>query len=106
MNHPEAPSRSLSQRMAALDRGNEVRSYRANLKLDLKAGRANIINLLTNPPQKIETMKIFDLLMAVPKMGRIKVDKLLRTCRISPSKTVGGLTGRQTDELLLEMRRR
>ena len=66
----------------------------------------NIVDLLNDPPSKIETMKIQDLLLSAPKMGRVKVDKLLRTCRISPSKTVGGLSPRQRGEILMEMRRR
>jgi len=100
------PDRSFDQRMSALDQANEIRTYRANLKRDVKAGRANIVDLLNDPPSKIETMKIYDLLLSTPKMGRVKVNKLLRACRISPSKTVGGMSPRQRDEILMEMRRR
>lgn len=102
--YPEA--RSLDQRMEALQGANEVRSYRAALKQEIKAGRANVVDLLVDPPHKIETMKVFDLLMAVPKLGHTKVDKLFRTCRISSSKTVNGLSERQRDELVLMLRRR
>ena len=35
------------------------------------------------------------MLLAVPKYGRVKVNKMLLTCRISPSKTIGGLSERQ-----------
>jgi hypothetical protein len=34
-----------------------------------------------------------------PKYGPVKVDKLLSRCRIAPTKTVGGLSARQRDEL-------
>ena len=40
------------------------------------------------------------MLLAVPKYGRVKVDKILRQCKISPSKTVGGLSERQRNELV------
>lgn len=92
--------------MAALDTANEVRTYRADLKKDLKAGRVSLVGLLNDPPSKIATMKIQDLMMSAPKMGRVKVDKLLRVCRISPSKTVEGLSDRQRGEILLHLRRR
>jgi hypothetical protein len=49
---------------------------------------------------------VFDLLLAVPKYGRVKVNKILGTCKISPSKTVGGLSERQRRELVALMRRR
>ena len=87
-----APERSLMQRMEALQRANDVRSARAKLKRDLKAGRQPIHELLLDPPDFLETAKVFDLLLAVPKYGRVKVNKILTTCRISPSKTIGGMS--------------
>ncbi|MGO9754571.1 MAG: integration host factor, actinobacterial type [Solirubrobacteraceae bacterium] len=101
-----APERSLVQRMEALQRANDIRSRRAQLKRDLKAGRQPIHELLLDPPEFLETAKVFDLLLAVPKYGRVKVNKILSTCRISPSKTIGGLSQRQRAELVELMRRR
>jgi hypothetical protein len=101
-----APERSLTQRMEALQRANDIRSRRAQLKRDLKAGRQPIHELLLDPPSYVETAKVFDLLLAVPKYGRVKVNKILGTCRISPSKTIGGLSQRQRAELVELMRRR
>ena len=40
------------------------------------------------------------MLLAVPKYGRVKVNKILQQCRISPSKTIGGLSERQRTELV------
>jgi hypothetical protein len=100
-----APERSLTQRLDALNRANLVRTRRAKLKKDLKAGRASIHDLLTSTPEFLETAKVFDLLLAVPKYGRVKVNKVLTQCRISPSKTIGGLSERQRDELVRLLRR-
>jgi hypothetical protein len=100
-----APERSLTQRMAALRRANDIRTRRANLKRDLKAGRVHIHGLLLDPPEYLETAKVFDLLLAVPKYGRVKVNRILTQCRISPSKTVGGLSERQRNELVSYLRR-
>src|SRR6058998_1676255 len=83
-----APERSLVQRMDALKRANDIRSRRAQLKRDLKAGRASINDLLLRPPGYLETAKVFDMMLAVPKYGRVKVNKVLNQCRISPSKTI------------------
>ena len=101
-----APERSLVQRMEALQRANDIRSRRAQLKRDLKAGRVAIHELLTEPPTYVETAKVFDLLLAVPKYGRVKANKVLNVCRISPSKTIGGLSPRQRAELVDLLRRR
>ena len=98
--HSAAPERSLVQRMDALQRANEIRTRRAQLKRDLKGGRVSIHDLLLNPPDYLETAKVFDMLLAVPKYGRVKVNKILAHCRIAPSKTIGGLSERQRSELI------
>ena len=100
-----APERSLTQRMEALQRANDIRTRRAQLKRDLKAGRVRIHDLLLEPPTYVETAKVFDMLLAVPKYGRVKVNKVLVQCRISPSKTIGGLSQRQRTELVSMLRR-
>src|SRR5437588_9480518 len=95
-----APLRSLDQRMDALKRANDVRVRRAKLKKDLKDGRVRIETILGNPPEYVSTAKVIDILMAVPKFGRVKAARFLNTCRISQSKTVGGLSDRQRTELI------
>ena len=95
-----APERSLVQRMEALERANEIRTRRAQLKRDLKGGRAKIHDLLLEPPEYVETAKVFDILMAVPKFGRVKAARFLNQARISQAKTVGGLSERQRAELV------
>ena len=100
-----APERSLVQRMDALSKANEIRTRRAQLKRDLKAGRTSIHKMLLQPPEWIETAKVLDMLLAVPKYGRVKAYKILTQCRISPSKTIGGLSERQRSELVTLLRR-
>lgn len=95
-----APLRSLDQRMDALQRANDVRVRRAKLKKDLKEGTVGIEEILGNPPEYVSTAKVIDILMAVPKFGRVKAARFLNTCRISQSKTVGGLSDRQRTELI------
>ena len=96
----QAPLRSLDQRMEALRRANEIRVKRAKLKKDLKAGLVQIESILRSPPAYVETAKVFDILMAVPKFGRVKAGRFLTQARISQSKTVGGLSDRQRAELI------
>ena len=91
--------------MDALKRANHIRTERARLKKDLKAGKANIHALLLDPPDYVMTAKVFDMLLAVPKYGRVKANRILNQCRISPSKTIGGLSERQRAELVGQLRR-
>jgi hypothetical protein len=70
-----------------------------------QAGSAQIELILRDPPEYVETAKVFDILMAVPKFGRVKAARFLNQCRISQSKTVGGLSDRQRAELVALLRR-
>jgi hypothetical protein len=100
-----APERSLDQRMEALQRANDIRSKRAQLKRDLKGAKVKIQTLLMDPPEYVQTAKVIDMLMAVPKYGRVKTNRILNQCRISPSKTIGGLSERQRAELVSQLRK-
>ncbi len=86
--------------MEALTRANDIRTARAQLKRDLKAGKVKIETLLLDPPDYVLTAKVFDMILAVPKYGRVKANRILNQCRISPSKTIGGLSERQRAELV------
>lgn len=100
-----APERSLAQRLNALEHANAIRKARARLKADVRAGRRSALDILGEPPEYVSTMKVCDLLLAIPKVGRVKTSKYLTQCRISPSKTIGGLSQRQRDELVSLLRR-
>jgi hypothetical protein len=91
--------------MDALKRANDIRTARAQLKQDLKAGRVSIQDLLESPPEYVLTAKVFDMLLAVPKYGRVKANRVLNQCRISPAKTIGGLSERQRREMVGLLRR-
>jgi hypothetical protein len=86
--------------MDALRRANDIRSDRARLKERLRTGDLTITDVLNDPPSCVHTAKVLDLLLAVPKYGRVKANRLLERCRVSPAKTVNGLTPRQRKELL------
>src|SRR5438128_8577908 len=94
----QPPGRTLEQRLAALREANRIRFHRAELKRQLRAGRLAPDEVLEDPD--CETMKVVDLLRSLPKVGPVKTNRALNRTRISPSKTLGGLTDRQRDELL------
>lgn len=97
------PARTLEQRFEALERANDIRSYRAQLKRDLKARRLSARDVLFAAGgvdrEMVATMKVYDVLVHVPKWGRVKVSRRLSVARISPSKTIEGLSARQRWEL-------
>lgn len=102
-----APVRSEDQRRDALRRANRIRVHRAELKRDVKAGRVLAVDVVglrgTDVDPRVATMKVYDLLLAVPKVGRVKANVAMHNAGISPSKTVGGLTERQRRDFALAL---
>ena len=96
----EIPARSREQRFAALAEANRVRSLRAALKADLRAGRVSLEGVLTSPPDFARSAKVATLLGATPQCGPVKAAKIMDRCRIAQSKTVAGLSERQRSELI------
>jgi hypothetical protein len=101
---PVVPDRTLVQRMDALAAANAIRTRRAQFKRDLKAGRVSVMDVLLNPPEWAETMKVSELLLAVPKVGRVNANKVLAAARASHSKTLAGMTDRQRMEVAAGLR--
>lgn len=98
------PTRLRAQRIEALERANAVRLARARMKVALREGRADVARLVADPPAHFETMKVVELLLAVPRIGPWRVSKMMRGLSISQSKTLGGLSDRQRDGLAALLR--
>lgn len=99
------PTRTLEQRRLALKHANEIRTRRAYLKREVKAGRLYATDLLNDP--LCETMKVGDAIITQPKIGKVKRNRILISLSISPSRSIGGLSERQRGNLVdaLEARR-
>jgi ATP-dependent Clp protease ATP-binding subunit ClpC len=64
-------------------RADEIRLARARLKLEIKSGGVDPAGLFLHPPELIETVKVFDLLLGAPGWGRIRTNEALEQLRIS-----------------------
>lgn len=93
------PERTAAQRMSALMVANRIRVTRADWKKRARRGEVSVRACLLDPPAEFGSMKVLDLLLAKPHVGRVKALKMLRIVGVSPAKTVGGLTTRQRVEL-------
>lgn len=95
-----ASTRLRERRMVALRQANQVRGLRAKLKQDLRAGNVRLEQILATGAVYLASAEVFDLLVAVPKVGPVKAAHLLTIARISPSKTVAALSERQRARLI------
>lgn len=102
------PERSHEQRMAALQHANMIRSRRARFKRNLVRSadpRLDLVLVLVQVPDWIASARMFDLLLALPGLGRVRANRLLTRERVSPSKTVGGLSERQRNAFVDDLQR-
>lgn len=105
-----APPLTTDQRRDALTEGNRIRLVRAEVKRALRAELPSVAaaiahEIITRPKPDLLTMRVEDLLLAAPKLGSVKVNRLMRRAQVSPSKTLGGLTERQRRALRDELGR-
>lgn len=93
----------LAQCERSLLRANEVREWRADLKARLRAAEVRLVEVFEEGDDRLEGMKVLDLIRAIPSVGSVTAESWLRSApvRLSPTTTVGRMTGRQRDLLLV-----
>ena len=88
------------QHLQALQRANEVRLARAELKRRVAAGTLGVGEVVLDCPWQAASMTVADLLMSQPRWGHTRCRKFLAAIPISEAKTVGSLTERQRRALV------
>jgi hypothetical protein len=83
------------QRLSALERANEVRIARAELRRGIASGDISVPQVLLACPSHAATMSITDLLTSQRWWGRTRSRRLLVSVGIPETKPVGRLTERQ-----------
>lgn len=89
-----------AQRLAALGRANTIRAYRSQLKADLRIGRTPLADALLSDSEYLRTMRVRDLLLATPIIGKLKADRALQACRLRPTICLGKMSHRSRVDLL------
>jgi hypothetical protein len=83
------------QRLRALERANEIRLARAELKRRIADGDISAAEVILSPPCAALTWAIGDLLMSQRRWGGTRCRKFLMRNQINETKPVGALTDRQ-----------
>jgi hypothetical protein len=85
----------LPDRLLALERANEIRRARAQLKRRIGAGQLSVAAVILDPPVEARSWLVAELLASQRHWGGAKCRKFLAHNRISELKPVGELTERQ-----------
>ena len=83
------------QHLQALERANEVRLARAELKRRVASGRLTAAEVVLASPWEAESMTISDLLRSQRRWGTTRCRKFLQCIPMSENKTIGSMTERQ-----------
>jgi hypothetical protein len=83
------------QCMRALQRANEVRLARAELKRQIAEGTVHAADVILRCPAPIENMTVGELLVSQRRWGSTRCRKYLMAVPLSETKTLGSLTDRQ-----------
>jgi hypothetical protein len=83
------------QRLRALERANQVRLARADLKRRIAQGKVPAASIILDAPWEASSWSVGDLLMSQRRWGTTRCQKFLRGLEISETKQIGTLTERQ-----------
>jgi len=91
---PDSPT-DHPQYMRALERANQVRLARAELKRKVAANQIDVADVIMDCPWEAESMAVGDLLMSQRRWGQTRCRKFLVQIPITEMKTIGSMTRRQ-----------
>lgn len=83
------------QHMRALQRANQVRLARAELKRRVSEGEISASEVILTSPWEAESMTVADLLTSQRRWGHTRCRKFLQSVPMSETKTIGSMTDRQ-----------
>ncbi|MCW3026287.1 MAG: hypothetical protein JWM29_1719 [Solirubrobacterales bacterium] len=87
------------QYMRALERANQVRLARAELKRRVAVGELDAGEVILECPWEADSMAVADLLMSQRRWGQTRCRKFLSQIPMSEKKTIGSMTERQRRSL-------
>lgn len=83
------------QRLRALERANEVRLARAELKRRIAEGEISAAEVILHTPWEADSWAVGDLLMSQRRWGTTRCHKFLARAQVGEMKPIGKLTERQ-----------
>ncbi len=95
MNATAMVAPASPQYMRALERANQVRLARAELKRRVADGELCVAEVILECPWEADSMAVADLLMSQRRWGQTRCRKFLSQIPMSEKKTIGSMTERQ-----------
>ncbi len=101
---PIPPKLTPAQRVAALDAAKQARRTRAAIKHQIRTGELRILQVieLASTNEAIAKMRVFELIEAIPGIGKVRATSILDKLGISNTRKIQGLGVLQLQKLKRE----
>lgn len=90
----------FSRHMQQLEHAKEIRSKRSALKRHMRSGTTALSWVLRADKGYVQTMALRQILIATPKIGKVKVDRLLAALNFSPTVQLQHVSMQRREEVL------
>lgn len=95
------PKLTLEEKKQALKKAQQVRSQRAKIRQDLKAGKTTIRQVLESMDNDVVAkMRVAYLLESLPRIGKVRTRKIMNDIGIDETRRIQGLGNRQKQALI------
>ncbi|HHT84805.1 MAG: integration host factor, actinobacterial type [Bacillota bacterium] len=94
------PSLTADEKRKALEKAQAMRKARAVLREQLKKGEVKLEEVLNRDDPVVARMKVSYLLSSLPRVGKVKAERIMQEVGINESRRVQGLGSRQKQALL------
>ena len=98
MNPPRITPEKLAENLVLAA---EARRARSQLRARLASGEVTFAELLSDDSRAARHMPVSVALRSLPGIGKVRAERIMDACNISPNRRIRGL-GRQQKERLLE----
>lgn len=97
------PSLSQEAKKEALEKAQKMRRERSQLRTQLKKGEVDFSKILDGEDEVTSRMRVAYLLRSLPRIGKVKAQKMMEEIGIDEARRVQGLGKRQKEALLARL---
>ncbi|NPV71670.1 MAG: integration host factor [Firmicutes bacterium] len=97
------PELTAKEKKAALEKAQVMRKKRSELRAALKKGTVDFGKVLDGDDEITARMRVAYLLKSLPRVGKVKAQKIMEEVGIDESRRVQGLGKRQKEALLARL---
>ncbi|HHV79810.1 MAG TPA: integration host factor [Firmicutes bacterium] len=99
------PTLSIDEKKEALQKAQAMRKKRSELRNALKKGEVTLSDILASEDEVTSRMRVSYLLRSLPRVGKIKAQKIMEEIGIDEARRIQGLGKRQREALIARFSR-